>query len=1043
MNRLSIVPAYVRRRTLTVLAVVALLPGGFGVPSEARAQSQATTGEINGRVTDAQGGVLPGVTVAAKSPQTGYIRTVETNAEGLFSLPLMPPDTYDLTLELAGFSSVTRPVQLTVGSSLTVNQTLQLSSVSESVTVTASPIIESSATVRTTTVDSEAIENLPINGRRFQDFITLTPTVQVDPQRGQLSFAGQRGINSNVSIDGADYNQPFFGGIRGGERSNNAFTVPQESIQEFQVVAAGYSAEFGRSTGGLVNAITKSGTNSIRGSIFYVNRNRDWAELNAFGQNAAPTQQQFGGSFGGPIARDRLFYFFATESQKFKNTRNVVFNLAGISRTADNAEAYDYYRSLETPFETSNDAVALLGRADYQFQNGSRLGFRYSFSDNNAKNANATGNALADTTVSALSNNGTEKDRTNTFVGQYTATLRSNLLFEVRGQYSKENRPRDANERTPLVTNAVGNYGTVSFLGENVQYDWRFQSAANLTGVFGRHTMKAGMEYNHVNAFQKFGFNQFGTWNMPGTAATALEFLSLGGPTANRFDATGLTYQKQLGNLELGLETDEIALYAQDAWKLSPSFTLNYGLRWEGALNPTPEANNPFLLDSLRNFTFPLGRTVDATQIPDQVNQFGPRVGFAWDPNSTGRTVVRGFTGIYYARSPMLLYAAPMNNFRIPPGDLSVQLPFTPPAGNPNNTLYKQMALIGIDLNRFALNNLPILTTDQITQIASALGLTVNPYFGAQPISVDQDYKNPRAWQGGLGVEREVLQGMTLAADFTYVKTEHLQRNRELNLGVPEIRPTDPARRPIFPAVRPNANLGSVQLREASAESEFTALTLSNRYRRRWGIISANYVLSKSRSDDDNERDAGGVQFENTYDLSPEWGPARLDRRHQFNGYVIFFLPYGFDVSSGFRFLSAVPIDASFGRDINNSRGGPDRPYSAPGVPFQRNAFRNEPFKDVNFRLQWGYGMGGTRKLLLTAEFFNIFNWDNIQLTGTAVTNYCAGTAPDDCGFGAPTNPNFLSLTDNTPGSATFGQLLRTNNPGAPRQVQLGVRFTF
>ena len=155
-------------------------------------------------------------------------------------------------------------LRLTVGSSLTVNQTLQVSSVAETVKVTASPAVETHRAVRTSTVDAEAIDNLPINGRRFQDFVTLTPTVQVDTSRGQLSFAGQRGINANVNIDGADYNQPFFGGIRGGERSNNAFTVPQESVQEFQVVAAGYSAEFGRSTGGLVNVITKSGTNKLR-----------------------------------------------------------------------------------------------------------------------------------------------------------------------------------------------------------------------------------------------------------------------------------------------------------------------------------------------------------------------------------------------------------------------------------------------------------------------------------------------------------------------------------------------------------------------------------------------------------------------------------------------------------------------------------------------------------------------------------------------------------------------------------------------------------
>ena len=154
--------------------------------------------------------------------------------------------------------------------------------------------------------------------------------------------------------------------------------------------------------------------------MFYVNRHVDWAERNAFGQNAAPSQYQLGGWIGGPIATDRLFYFLSSEGQKFKNNRAVVFNLAGIARTADNAEAYDYYRSLEEPFRATNDAVALLGRVDYQFTNGSRFGIRYSFSDNKAENSNATGNALADTTVSALSNNGTEKDRTNTVVGQCT-----------------------------------------------------------------------------------------------------------------------------------------------------------------------------------------------------------------------------------------------------------------------------------------------------------------------------------------------------------------------------------------------------------------------------------------------------------------------------------------------------------------------------------------------------------------------------------------------------------------------------------------------
>jgi hypothetical protein len=1029
-----------RRAAVTLLLVCLAVP--------ALAQSQATTAEFNGRVVDAQGGVLPGVTVTARSEATGYVRTAVTNDEGLFSLPLLPPGAYVVSMELAGFATGERRAVLTVGASVTVNQTLQVTGVAETVQVTAGvPLVETTTSIRTSTVGSQAIDNLPINGRRFQDFVTLTPTVQIDTSRGQLSFAGQRGINSSVNIDGADYNQPFFGGLRGGERSNNAFTVPQGAVQEFQVVAAGYSAEFGRSTAGLVNVITRSGTNQTGGSAFYVNRHRKMADKNAFNQSAAPTQQQFGGGIGGPIQRDRLFFFGAYEQQIFKNERAVAFNLTGVNRSADNGEAYDFYRGLEEDFEATNDALALLGKVDYQWPAGTRFSVRYSYSTNKAENSNATGNALEATTTSALSNNGTEKNGTNTVVGQFTTALRSNLLFEARGQYSRERRPREANQESPTVQNTVGNYGTVNFL-PTTQVDWRVQGATNLTLVAGAHTMKAGLEYNHVYADQKFGFNQFGRWTINGSAASALEVLTLGGTTANRFDvpltgaATTATYLKQLGNLALEFDTDEIAAFVQDSWRVTPRLTINGGVRYEAGFNPTPEANNDFMLNALRGVNFPLGRTVDPTQIPDQTTQLAPRLGFAWDVTGDGRTVVRGHTGLYYARTPGLLLASPLNNFRVPAGDLSIQLPFSVPAGNPNNTLYKQLLLIGIDLNRFGLNNLPILTTEQMTQIGSALGLTVNPFAGAQPLVMDEDFKNPRATQAGIGGERELFPGMTIGAEFLYVKTEFLQRNREVNLGVPTPS-ADAAQRPTFASVRPVTALGSVQVRESTAKSEYRALTTTSKLRKPWGELTANYVLSKSESDDDNERDSGGPGAANTYDLSPEWGPARLDRRHQFNGYAMTFLPYNVDVSAGFRFLSALPIDATMGRDADGSRGGPDRPYSAPGVSFIRNGFRNEPFKEVNLRLNWGVNVGGTRQLVVTGEVFNLFNWDNLQLGGNAVTNYCAGTAPADCGFGAPTNPNFLSLTDNIPTSATFGQPIRTNNPGAPRQVQLGLRFLF
>lgn len=1020
-------------------------------PAFVLAQSQATTGEVNGRITDEQGGVLPGATVTLTNPDTGYTRTVTTGSEGLYDAPLLPPGSYDVTYQMSGLKAAKRKAAVTVGATVTLNVTLGVGGVQEEVTVVSeSPQVETSSSIRTSTLDQNAIANLPINGRRFQDFITLTPTVQVDTQRGQLSFSGQRGINANISVDGADYNQPFFGGIRGGERSNNAFTIPQEAIQEFQVVAAGYTAEFGRSTGGLVNAITKSGTNDIHGSAFYQNRNKGWAEKNAFGQKAAPTLQQFGGSVGGPLKKDKSFFFAALERQDFTNTRQVLFsNLAGFTPTAATQEAYDYYKSLETPFEATNDAWTGLGRLDYQLNSANRVSIRYSHSDNTALNSNATGNALDPNTISALSNNGTEKDNTNIVVGQFTSTLASNLLLEVRAQWAREERPRLANDESPNVTNAIGRFGTVNFL-PTTQFDKRYQAAANLTWIKNRHTVKVGTEYNHVFADQSFGFNQFGVFNISGTnTATLLDTMAAGGTVPNRFDATTVTYLRQLGNLLVSYSTDEVALFAQDNWKIRPNLTLNFGLRWEGAFNPTPDTSNTTLVNRVKGFQFPIGRSTDpSAKIPNQTDQFGPRFGFAWDPASDGKTAVRGYTGIYYARTPALLYAGPMNNYRLPPGDLSIQLPFTVPAGNPNNTLYRQFLLIGIDLNQTPLSQLPVLTVDQVTAIASALGLSVDPFFGAQPLSIDNDFKNPRAYQFGLGAERQIAGGVTLGIEGTYVKTDRLQRNRELNLPVPVIRANDPAQRPFFGLTtgtpRPLTALGSVQVRESTASSKFKGVTLSAKLNRKRFNANVYYVLSKSESDDDNERDSGGQSAENTFDLGPEWGPARLDRRHQFNGYLLVFLPAGFDVSSNFRFMSGRPIDASFGSDANGDRiTAADRPYSAPGVPFTRNGFRNESLKFLNLRVQWKLDLKNDRKLILFADAFNVFNWDNIELNGTTVTNYCSAPVPLDCGFGAPTNPNFLSLTDENPTSTRQGQLLLNNTPGDPRQVQVGLRIQF
>lgn len=1150
----------------------------------AAAQSQANTGQITGNVTDAAGAAVPNATVTVTNKETGLVRTANSSDDGNYTIVLLPPGTYSVVAQASGFSETSvSNVVVNVGRSVEVKIALGVSGVQETVLVTGETTIQVTRNETDAVVNETAIRELPINGRRFQDFVTLTPTAQIDPSRGQISLVGQKGVNGNINIDGMDYNQPFFGGIRGGERSNLAFTIPQEAIKEFQVVPSGYSAEFGRSTGGIVNAVTKSGNNDVRGSAFWLFRPSRLARgneftdalseqrLTALGVNPtlAPTQHQFGGSVGGPIRKDKLFYFGAYEQQRFRAPRQILFNFptgfpGTLTLNAAQRDVLSFYQGIQTGYEQTNDAYAGLVRMDWNVNRSNNFNIRFSASRNNALNAASRGETSVDpTTNQALSANGTEQNTTRVGVGQLITTFGTNVVNELRGQIARETRPRLSNSAIPNVVTSFAVFGaagsaTSSFL-PNEEHDTRYQVADALTWIKGNHNFKLGGEYSHINAAQTFGFNQFGRFNMSigGTnqnISDALQRLAnvvvpqVGTGTGatpailGRFDDTRASYNRQIGNRVADLTSQELAFFGQDSWRVTPRLTLNYGLRAEAQYNPEPEANNTQIVNVVKNTVFPyLGKGYDPTRIPDSGWQWGPRAGFAWDPTGKGETVLRGYGGVYYARTPLILFAAPVNNFRTPPGDVSVQLPFTgfsqanfnaflnTPAGqayrtitgcDPNaaagtdarnrctpNTVFRQFAIAGINLNSSSLDSLPILTPEQISAIAGGLGLNPSPFVGAQLIGMAEDFKNPRSVQYGTAFEHQVARGLVVGINFDYVHTTRNQRNRDINIPGPLtgeqyvafLRANNTAANVavmsqpggifdqilgsgrtyiaiaspsgfINPATgqsqstsgfvmtrqRPtqaqqNFALGSVQIRESTARSLYRGLTFRARLVRKRMQLNVYYTFSRLLADDDNERDSGGVAYANPYDLRGEYYRSRLDRENQFMANPIFFLPYGFEVSSAIRLRSGQPFNAAVGADLNGDTVNNDRPLLVPGVEYPRNFWTNRGIYDVDLRVQKSFKFGEQQRLTFSSEFFNILNRSNI-LVGTSAapgtnTTFGSGgqlclTASQICGLtGGPAfNPNFLRIRD----AATGNILINNVNPGSQVfQMQVGIRYQF
>src|SRR5712671_3645111 len=493
-------------------------------------QTQITTGTIQGTVADANGAIVPGANVEIRNLETNLSRSLTTDDGGRFVALALPPGKYSVTVSKQGFATgVAERLDLTVGQALSLPVTMKISQVEERVTITATPTVDTVKTESSTTLNETTVNQTPILGRKFEDLLTLTPGVSVvqGPDGDEITFAGQRGVFNNVSLDGGDYNNGFFGEQLGGQRA--AIDIPLDAVKEFQVVATGASAEFGRTAGGIINVIPKSGTNEVHGSVFYFQRLKALAAHTSDGKPLKDfRREQFGGTTGGPIRKDKAFFFLSFEGIKENLTRanlsdpigtpcpvtapTITANELLINSNSDcqRLALINFIKATRNqdeglPVKHPIRNYAFLLKTDFNLSKSNQLGVSYNF--DYSKNTNQT----FDVATYGNSANGIEgPSKINNFNVNLFTTISPTILNEGHFSYTRELRPRAAIPSNVPADTAMGfatsfRFGNPFFLSPTVdELIWRTDVKDNVSIVRGTHTIKVGGEWLHTLNDQVF-----------------------------------------------------------------------------------------------------------------------------------------------------------------------------------------------------------------------------------------------------------------------------------------------------------------------------------------------------------------------------------------------------------------------------------------------------------------------------------------------------------------------------------------------------------
>ena len=610
------------------LAFAALIVAAGGQPTAARAQSAASSGQIVGQVLDPSGAAVPSARIAVRNPDTNYTRETTTDASGRYAVSQIPLGACDVSVSANGFAPDTQHLTLTLGSTITATFRLTLGTRTESVQVS-----NQALTLEPTQAPSRAIltalqmQHLPSNGGRIQALIWQMPGGQIEPECRGLSVAGQKGIFANISLDGADYNSTFAcgtGSIRGG--SGSAPTFNMEALQEFQITRNIFAAEFGRTTGGVINMSTKSGTNQFHHSATYLLRNGSMTSRDAFGNQALASNHQFGATIGGPLAKDRTFFFLAPEFQVASKPVNVAYAALDQQNLRNTAGAQALLGvAPEETVDAFSDAQSVIGRVDHIFSDRTSMFTRFDATHTRAlsvagSNGLSTGPSISTLTTSATSNQTIADVWSGTALLQLSSVLSATRLNELRVSFGREERPRAAQGTGAQVTvqNAGATLATYGPQGTGISFgngqfpsrDNRYQIADNFSIVNGAHTAKVGVDFVRIASDVTFSPGSNGVYT----------FSSL----ANYLARVPSAYSQFTGTGNVSSTINELSLFLQDEWRVRPNLTISPGFRYDAQFNPDyPSA------------TLPQFRAPGASSVPDELKQFQPRLGVAWSSRRT------------------------------------------------------------------------------------------------------------------------------------------------------------------------------------------------------------------------------------------------------------------------------------------------------------------------------------------------------------------------------------------------------------------------